>query len=84
MSSQILISQSKKEMENFVGTNLRIITQEKILQKILKTVPPGTGQGTVMQVFEAKDYTSDDILPVYTVQISMSEVIMGHHDPLPS
>lgn len=30
MSSQILIhSQPKKEMENFVGTNLRIITQEK-------------------------------------------------------
>jgi len=58
MSSQILISQSKKEMENFVGTNLRIITQEKILQKILKTVPPGTGQGTVMQVFETKGFTS--------------------------
>ena len=30
---------SEKEMENFIGANLRIITQETVFQKTLRTVP---------------------------------------------
>ena len=37
---QITILQFKKEMENFIQAELRIITQEAILQKALRTLLP--------------------------------------------
>ena len=49
-------SQSKKEGENFIQPNLRIITQETVFQKSLRAVPPITDQSTVMYIFETKGY----------------------------
>ena len=40
MALQITILQFKKEMENFIQAKLRIITQEAILQKALRTLLP--------------------------------------------
>ena len=46
-----LISRSKKEMENFIGPKLRIITPETASQKVPRTVPSVRSQNTVIKVF---------------------------------
>ena len=48
VSMKKLISRSKKEMENFIQTKLRIITREAVFQKVLRTVLPVRGQSTVI------------------------------------
>ena len=35
---KLINSRSKEEIENFIQANLRIITSERVFQKILKTV----------------------------------------------
>ena len=65
-------------MENLIRANLRIITQETVFQKALRTVPPVKGQSTVIQVFETKGWTSNDVLwAVYTIQIYTSKASNG-------
>lgn len=55
-----------KGMEIFLQADLRIITQETVSWRALRTVPPIRGQRTVRDVFETKGYMSSDILTVYT------------------
>ena len=43
-----LISQSKKEMENFIQAKFEDYSQERAPQKALRTVPPVRSQGTVI------------------------------------
>ena len=65
-------SQSKKERENFIRANLRIITWETVSQKALRTVPPVRDQNTVIYKFlrQRVGYMSNDILlTVYSIQI---------------
>ena len=58
----------KKVMENFICTNLWIITWETVFRKALRTALPVTGQSvTVINVFETKGYTSKGMLKVDTV-----------------
>ena len=57
----------KKVMQNFICTNLWIITWETVFWKALRTALPVTGQSTVINVFETKGYTSKGTLTVYTV-----------------
>ena len=45
---KLINSQLKKEMENFIPANLRIITWEIVFQKALRTVLPVRGQSTVI------------------------------------
>ena len=49
VDEELINSRSKTEMENFIRANLRIITQETVLQKALRTVLPMRGQGTVIK-----------------------------------
>ena len=45
---KLISSQSKKEMENFIRANLKIITQETASQKALRMALPRRGQSTVI------------------------------------
>ena len=38
VDEKLISGQSKKEMENFICANLRIITREAVFQKALRTV----------------------------------------------
>ena len=69
LMKKLINSQSKKEIENFIQDNLRIITQETVFQKPLRTVLPIKDQSTVIYIFETKVYTPNDILTVYAIQI---------------
>ena len=73
---------SEKEMENFIQASLSIIAWETVFQKALRTVLPAGGQNIVICVFEMKDYTLNDVLTVYAIQMCRTKQIMGHHDPL--
>lgn len=44
--------QSKKETEKFIWANMRILSQETILQKALRTVPLIRGQSTVIYILD--------------------------------
>ena len=57
LTKKLSNSQPKEEIENFIQANLRIITQEIVFQKALRTVLPIRGQGTVICVFKTKGYT---------------------------
>ena len=61
---KLISSRSKKEMENCIGANLRIITWETVFQKALRTISLFRGQSTV--IFETKGYSQ---LTVYIIQI---------------
>ena len=54
------ISQSMKEMENFLQAKLGIIIQEQLLRKP-RTVVVIRGQSTFTQVFETEGYTLNDV-----------------------
>ena len=82
VSTKTSIGQSKKEEENFIQANLRIITRETVFQKALRTVSSIRGQSTVIYVLETKGYTSKDIMTVYTIHICMYKARVGHYDPL--
>ena len=58
-------------MEDFIRVNLRITTQEIVFQKVLRAVLPIRDQSIVIYVFETKDYTSNNALTVYIIQICM-------------
>ena len=60
-------------MENFVQANPRIITQETVFQKALRSALPARDQIIVMYVFETKNYISDHVLTAYTLQITMNK-----------
>ena len=58
--------------ENFIEVNLRIIIQETVFQKTLRTVPPIGGQSTIKNIYDSRGYTSKhNVLTVYTNQIAM-------------
>ena len=38
VSEKLINGQSKKEMENFICANLRVITRDTVFQKALRTV----------------------------------------------
>lgn len=59
-------SQSRKEMEIFIQVNLRIITQETVFQKTLRTVLPFRGQG--IRVLRQRIIHQSNLLMVYIVQ----------------
>ena len=46
-TKRLISSPSKTEMENFIPAYLRIINQETVFQKALRTVLPARGQSTV-------------------------------------
>ena len=49
-----LISRSKKEMENFIGPKLRIITPETASQKVPRTVPSVRSQNSYKSFFRQR------------------------------
>jgi len=58
--------------ENFIEVNLRIIVQETVFQKTLRTVPPIRGQSTIKNIYDIRGYTSKhNVLTVHTIQIAM-------------
>ena len=75
MKSQELICERNGKF--CIHANLRFITWETVFQKALKTVLPSRGQRAVTYIFETKDYTTNDVLAVYTIQIVINKVSSG-------
>ena len=61
VDEKVINSRSKKEIENCIRANLRIITRETVSQKAVRTAPPVRGHGTVRYSCETKGYTSDEV-----------------------
>ena len=61
-------------MEKFICTKFEGYNPGRASQKALRTILPLRGQSTVIYIFEAKGYISNDVLTVYTIQICMYKV----------
>ena len=70
VDEKLINSQSKKEMENFICTNLGIITWETVFQKALRTVPPPPPANTAIRQRDIcqRIIHQSNMLTVYTVQ----------------
>lgn len=73
--NELINSQFKKEIENFIQVNLKIINWETVSQRALRTIPPIRGQSTVK--YETKCCTSNDVLTVYVVRVCTYKASSG-------
>lgn len=65
-----LISWPKKEVENFIEPNLRILTQKEQLRRLWELFCPLEVKAQLYEFFETEGCTSNNVLlTVYMIQI---------------